>query len=359
MRLWPHHNSIDAPAPDEDAVRWLTLLDGKLLTPSDQARFDAWLAADPRNPRALEDAQTVFDVARRHAAAPEIMDMRRAALAARGDSRIPRWGMVAAAALSAVALGALYGLLPQRHLYVPQAMTTLPLQGERSNPPRSDASPTHYATAIGERATISLPDGSVATLDTQSTLEVVYSETERGIKLLRGQALFEVAKHKSVPFQVYAAGRRITAVGTTFDVRLDGERLRVALIEGKVRVAATPKTGESYAAPQEVTMSPGDLLEVAGAAPMTVRAADTKRSTSWRDGVSVFVDTRLADAVAEMNRYTTTPMNVADAAAADYRLSGVFKTGDAEHFAESVVTVLPVSIAHQVDGSILLRTRDP
>jgi len=106
-------------------------------------------------------------------------------------------------------------------------------------------------------------------------------------------------------------------------------------------------------------MVPGDVLEAEDAAPMTVAVADVRRTASWRDGVAVFVDTRLADAVAEMNRYTSNPIVIADPSVGEYHVSGVFKTGDPDRFAESVARVFPLSTDHTASGAVMLRRRAP
>lgn len=71
----------------------------------------------------------------------------------------------------------------------------------------------------------------------------------------------------------------------------------------------------------------------------------------------VFNDTPLGEAVAEMNRYAAHPILLADPSLANLRISGVFKTGDPEHFAESVSEAFPVAIAHTPDGSPQLKSR--
>jgi len=236
MKHWSREESHEVPAPAEEAARWLVRMDGQPLRPRDAVRLERWLAAAPANRAAFERAKAACEAANRHAAAPEIMRMRDAALAARGVPAQIRWRLAAGVVAVCVIVGAVWMATRTAHQTLVSQVAHAPTGVTQPAVP----SPTHYATAIGERAAISLPDGSTATLDTHSSLDVLYSETERGIRLLSGQALFEVAKHRTPPFQVYAAGRRITAVGTTFNVRLDGQRLRVALIEGKVRVATSP-----------------------------------------------------------------------------------------------------------------------
>ncbi len=53
---------------------------------------------------------------------------------------------------------------------------------------------------------------------------------------------------------------------------------------------------------------------------------------SWKGGGLMFNDTRLSDAVAEINRYTQRPIAIADSTVGNYRISGVFKSNDPEHF---------------------------
>jgi transmembrane sensor len=329
------------------AARWVLRLDEGRLPSTQRAEFERWLCATPEHRVALETAASALETAARHTAAPEIMQMREAALNAGGRPRSTSWAFAASVAGVGVIVFALW--MAQRH--------GLPvLQRSIAVVPTAVAPPTHYATEVGERATISLPDGSTATLDTQSELDVAFTATERGIHLLRGQALFEVAKHKELPFRVYAGGRQITAVGTTFNVRLDGQRLRVALIEGKIRVTVQLPQGTPGSLTEQVTMSPGEVLDTTQAALMSVKVAEVARTTTWREGVSTFVDAPLSDVVAEMNRYINTPILIEDRTTGALRVSGVFKTGDPERFAEAVAKVFPLSIDHDAAGSVVLRT---
>ena len=61
-----------------------------------------------------------------------------------------------------------------------------------------------YETAVGERSTFTLSDGSIVTLNTNSELTVHYSDTRREARLARGEANFEVAKNRAKPFVVRA-----------------------------------------------------------------------------------------------------------------------------------------------------------
>ena len=337
------------PLPEVAAI-WVSREDEGRLGADGRAALEAWLAEDPRHRAAYAGARDACDAAARHAADPQMMELRAAALAATPDRGAPVWRMAAAVAVGAVLLGVGGGTVTAITAPAESRIGGVAARLAPALPPGSAL----YRTAVGERSTVVLPDGSVATLNTDSVLKVAYSDTERGVRLLRGQALFDVAKNKRVPFQVYAGERRITAVGTVFDVRLVGERVKVALVEGVVKVARTAP--QSSPAPnQQVTMTAGEVLEAPPAAAMVVRTADTGRATSWKDGVVVFDDLPLAEAVAEMNRYTHRPVALADPRIGAYRVSGVFRTGDPERFAEAMSEVFPLEIEHRSDGSAELR----
>ncbi|WP_262422640.1 FecR family protein [Brevundimonas denitrificans] len=93
-----------------------------------------------------------------------------------------------------------------------------------------------HETAVGERRDIRLADGSLVNLDTDSRIRVVFDQQGRRVELLEGQALFDVTPDPQRPFSVEAAGARVVAVGTVFEVRRRGERVDVTLVSGRVNV---------------------------------------------------------------------------------------------------------------------------
>jgi transmembrane sensor len=351
MMRWLSRRPSPVSRPEEDAALWLLRMEATELSPQEKIEFEHWLVRDPGNHSAFDRAAAALEAAGRHSAAADIMEMRAAALAGGKRARGAPWAMVASVVGIGVAAMALW-VAAQR----PSAPWRSDVASASTDVPALASRATHFATAVGERSTISLPDGSSVTLDTQSAIDVEYTPTERGIQLLHGQALFEVAKHQPTPFQVYAAGRRITAVGTTFNVRVDGQRLRVALIEGKLRVAVANPTLLAPAQLGQVTMSPGESLDTAPNRPVAVRVTDVTRTASWREGVAVFADERLTDVVAEMNRYTSNPIVIAEPAVGELRISGVFKTGDPERFATSLGTVFPIAADRNSNGGVVLRS---
>ncbi|HEX5777100.1 MAG TPA: FecR domain-containing protein, partial [Caulobacteraceae bacterium] len=338
-----------ADDPREAAAEWLMREDDGQLGPEAVAARDAWLAEHPDHVAAYDAARRAMARVEAVAADPRLVAVREAALEARPERRPASWRVAASLAAGVVIL----------------AGAGLAFEGARS--PSSLAAVldqiTHpgasvYRTDVGQRSTIALSDGSVATLNTDSVVRIAYTGKARAVRLVRGQALFEVAHGQSRPFQVYAGDRVITALGTVFDVRLRGRAVKVALVEGrvKVRAAGAPAPRQGDPAPQ-VLLAPGEVLEAAPARPMQVANADVARETSWRSGFLVFDQTPLSEAVAELNRYSKDQLVIDDPGIAGYAISGAFKTGDPDRFARTVVEIMPVLLERKTDGELVLSGR--
>ena len=196
-----------------------------------------------------------------------------------------------------------------------------------------------YETRIGERSTVTLSDGSVVSINTNSRIEVNYTPEIREIRLARGQGFFEVAKDVNRPFVVEAGGQRVIALGTVFDVRLDDENeVQVTLVEGRVQVDeiinVSAKAGGLEANSVEnvdaapIKLSPGERLVAKANATPEVVATDGVEETSWRNGQLIFRNRPLEDVVSEMNRYSTQRMVLGDdERLTSLKVSGIFNNG--------------------------------
>lgn len=314
----------------ETAAAWV-LQEQKGLSRRRRSRRDAWLAADPEHEKAYQTALTALNELDRHAAHPEIMALRQAALAhaePRPTSRmLASW---AACVVAMVCAGAIGWSLFQRSTVVASA---------------------GYSTSVGERSMVPLSDGSVIALNTASAVEVAYAADERKVHLLSGQASFTVAHGQPAPFRVYAGDKVITAIGTVFDVRIDGEKVTVAVIEGSVRV--TPRLENPASAAEAETLVAGEALVTLPEGAMSVTQVDVGRLGSWRSGLMSFQDTPLAEAVAEVNRYTHRPITLADPRVGEYRVSGTFRIGEPERFAQAMARLFPVSVTSSSAGTVI------
>jgi transmembrane sensor len=303
---------------------------------------------DAEHVAAYDATARAMGTVERNAADPRLLALRDAALSVKEERRAPVW-RTAAALLGAVVLAGAGWAAVSVDRPMPVAMARLV--------PFLNPDAAVYRTAVGERSTISLPDGSTATLNTDTVLRVAFTDKVRGIRLVRGQALFEVAHNKARPFEVYAGDRAITAVGTVFDVRLDGDAVKVALVEGIVRVRRRAPSAPSASPAPQIVMTAGEVLQARPTEPMVVRSLDIARETSWRSGVVVFDETPLAEAVAELNRYSTDQLVVPDRSIGALHITGVFRTGDLRRFALTVEEVLPVALEAGPGGETILTRR--
>ncbi|WP_044330545.1 FecR family protein [Sphingomonas hengshuiensis] len=205
-----------------------------------------------------------------------------------------------------------------------------------------------HRTAVGEQRVVTLADGSRATLNTDTVLEVAYTAERRGMRLVRGEALFEVAHDPNYPFLVEAGGGTVRALGTAFVVRSERDRLEVTLITGRVEVSR--QTG---AARRVVELSPGERYSSDGdAGPVKLDKPRVEAVIAWRNGQLIFDETPLAEAVAEANRYEIQPIELrvtGDPAT----LSGVFRTGENHNFARSVATMYGLQIDEAPSGIVI------
>ena len=210
-----------------------------------------------------------------------------------------------------------------------------------------------YRTGVGELQSLVLADGSRLSLNTDTQVRVELEAHQRTVSVERGEALFDVAKDAQRPFVVRAAASEVVALGTLFSVRLtppgatSGQSLAVTLIEGQVALRpAGSAAAAAVAPPQQMLLRPGErvrLVASRGGGVPVAPAVDRPRLeqvVAWQRSEAVFDDTALVDAVAEMNRYSRTPIVLAaDVAAAGWRVSGQFRAGDNAGFARAVASL--------------------
>ena len=355
----------------ETAAAWHESVHREYVSDDIRAAFASWMAEAPEHRAAYQEVERVWCNLKATAHDPEILALRHetALRLTRGNTKSTRALMWGAVAIALLIVGAGLVFLGT-HGHFPGALLADAFGGHRDG---------RYITATGERLAVTLNDGSQLTLNTQTELDVAFTRTERRVHLIRGQAIFEVAKDPGRPFVVEAHRRRFIAVGTAFDVRLDGARINVTMIEGTVRVeragdqtpaprpAAVPgadsdTTQATLDAPpgrQRIvtTITSGEQLTVDSESQVRVHSADPEHVTSWRRGQIIFENERLIDAIAEINRYSDKKIELTEPALADLRLSGGFATSRPAVFIEAITTYFPIRVEHADEHVIVLSAR--
>lgn len=321
----------------EAAAEWrVRLRDDPRLEISDA--FAQWMS-DADNARAFRAVEDGWNAVAALGAAPQILDMRRAALsrARRGGARAwtPARAVAAAAAVVLLAGLAVIGTA----LYRAQQ-------------------PTAFATEVGGRRIVSLSDGSRVSLDSDTLIDVSYSKAARAIVLEKGRARFDVAHDVQRPFTVTAGNETVVAVGTSFDVERIGTKVFVTLLQGHVVIksatGAAAATGSKPLRP--LSLEPGEQLVASVSGKPLITQASPQMATAWEAGHLIFKDETLAEAVARVNRYTERPITV-DPGIASIRVSGVFNAGDVGSFVSAVTSYFPVQATTNADNEIVLQGR--
>ena len=303
------------------AAAWLGRRDGEGWTDTEQAELDSWLAESWANRAAFWRLDHAWNYADRLTAlrpAPEKSDEPRA-------RRLPLARIAIALTIVVSALGVAGTLYPSR-------------SGEHT-----------YATALGGHELVTLDDGSRVELNTDTVLRTAMRGSSKIAWLDRGEAYFQIKHDASRPFVVIAGNRRVTDLGTKFLVRRDANRLKVAVVEGRVRL-----DGEGQ---RTALLTQGDIATVAPNALSVARnsAEALGNQLGWRQGLLVFKRNSLADVAAEFNRYNRRKLIVADSAAARLTIDGTFRANNVEAFTDIAQDILGLRADRRADEIVISR----
>ena len=215
-----------------------------------------------------------------------------------------------------------------------------------------------YTTGFGEQRIVSLADGSVIEINTDSVLQVQFSANRRAIHLIKGEAFFRVAHDTSRPFVVSAGDADVKAVGTQFNVRIGSDSTLVSVIEGTVEVRdETPgaqgpgnELGVRITSGEEASITPVHLgnsekqLAVA-----KIAASPSQRTASWRQGRVQFENMPLVDVLSEFQRYRDVRILIDDESIRQLKLTGSFDAHDVNS-ALAFIATLPGITVEEIDA---------
>ena len=328
----------------EEAGAWIVKIDGGNLSASDASQLQQWLSTSDYHRDYLEKLARNWDsmaVMQELAALFPINGVQgKPTIAERLREKLSNWQRPAVWSGTGLATCAL--------------VIALFLSGQP---------PNHFATGIGQQASYQLEDGSTINLNTNTEVEIDFSQDRRRIHLLKGEAHFDVAKNPQRPFVVYAGEGMVWAVGTAFNVRYIGSLnsnrsdpiIDVTVTEGTVKVYAqvevaapslsTNPIDDTSSLSQQAQASEAQAIEAQATealvnAGKTVQysnhinaiapAPDTvlEQKLAWQQGSIVFTGQTLEQALTEIARYTSKQLVIIDPAIKDIRVGGHYKTND-------------------------------
>ena len=327
---------------DRVAAEWAAKATGRNLTPDEEASFASWHAADVRHRGAYARAELILlRLDRLRAIGADIVRAQVTEAPTASEDPLAN-GLSASMPEKSPNVMASRSWTRRRIVLTGSAAASVAAAGIVGGAVWNSRPEGDFSTAMGETRVVHLTDGSVVTLNTNTKMSVRFNETERRIRLDRGEALFKVAKSKKRPFIVNAFDAEVRAVGTSFTVQFLPERpIQVLVQEGVVEVKRrdTPDAKPVRAVAQTRTLVPL-------AAPIMVHAVprpEVARDLAWRFGQIAFENERLADAAVEFSRYSSTRI-VVDPEVADRTITGLFASNDPVGFAKVVASILDLHV---------------
>ncbi|BAV63391.1 hypothetical protein SCLO_1003510 [Sphingobium cloacae] len=301
-----------------DAIRWLMLLREEPEDEALAAEFEAWRKADPAHAAAWDSANETFAAIGdtppayshywRESAAPPIAVSRPGA--GRRWTRALRRRPVAWVAGLAAACIAL--------MAAPDIDLRL----------RAD-----HLTGAGRIDSVALADGSRVALGPDSAIQVAYSGNARAVRLLAGQAWFEVAPDARRPFTVRARDITTTVLGTGFDVRMIGGRTSVSVGHGRVEVR-----DDGVVPARARTLDAGQWVRIGEDKAIVSGAGRVDLAGGWRKGEVQVIDRTIAEVIDEIRPWYSGKIVLANRALGKQRVTGVYKIGDPGAALQALVT---------------------
>ncbi len=202
-------------------------------------------------------------------------------------------------------------------------------------------------TEAGETRTIKLADGSRVMLNSASAIDFDVTPEHRSVRLLRGEAFFEVAKNPSRPFTVQAGNASVRVLGTKFNIRLDDDQTVVSVTEGRVRTGAV-----SY--PERAVILQTGQEALVTSRRIQMRALNEFVSSAWRRHEITFQQAPLRSVVEELNRYRRAPIYIVNQSLVNQRVTGIFSTDDPDEALHILRDNLGIAAINLPTGQTLL-----
>lgn len=318
------------PDPFADqALDWRLRLDAAGGDPSETAAFEAWRASDPRHAGAFAKLDAMLGMPELRAATLASMPPEPGATVVplarrRGAGRwTAGFATVAAALLLAIGLN-----------HYPSLMLRWTAD---------------YVTAAGDQRSVTLPDGSRMTLNAASAAALDFEGGRRGVRLLEGEAFFDVTPDPARPFRVTGRFSEVEVKGTAFAVRSDDDEDLVALDHGRVDVTRLADGRD------RAELTPGDMVTATAAALSGVTRADPAEAFGWTQGRVVFYEKPFAKAIDALRRYYGGTILIVDPRLRSVVVSGNYRLDDPEGAIGNLAEAAGATMTRLPGGVIILR----
>ncbi|MDR2148037.1 MAG: FecR domain-containing protein [Tannerella sp.] len=203
-------------------------------------------------------------------------------------------------------------------------MTVSSLMNHKDTQSQTVAVEQELMVPSGQRARITLPDGSVAWLNAGSTLKYpsVFEGNDRRVQLT-GEAFFDVVSNRNKPFIVNAGNLSIKALGTKFNVSNypKADYFNAILVEGEIDVYSSENKKDKH------SLSPNEQIFVENGKFHTEQSFD-RDQLLWKDGVYSFKHENIEEIIKKLELYYDVKIIVKNQRLLQYKYTGKFRQRD-------------------------------
>jgi transmembrane sensor len=190
-----------------------------------------------------------------------------------------------------------------------------------------------HLTTTAQSRLVTLEDGTTVYLAADSAIKTEFSASRRQVRLLAGEAFFDVIRDPGRPFVVDASGVKVEVTGTAFDVRLSSSVTQVELARGAVGVSFDAARRASPA-----VLAPGQMLVVDRKSGVMVRSDIAPEDIgAWREGRLFVNDATIGAVVEQIQRYHAAWIAVPDIALAQQTVTGLYDLRDPDRALRALV----------------------
>ncbi|MFD1216987.1 MULTISPECIES: FecR family protein [Microbulbifer] len=345
---------------EDQAREWFMLRHERELTARETADFDAWMA-EPEHRASYQQLEEIDRSLAAIAASAEGARMRRAG---EGVLNKPMQALTRA-------LSTLLSPVPAMAF----ACTLLLAVGVvYLSPLQQDQAQTTYRTELAQSREITLQDGSQITLGADSEIATRFTDAERTVELVKGQAFFTVSKDRTRPFLVNTPTTQVRVVGTRFDVQR-GDSVKVTVEEGIVdvtrhvvnAVASNTQPDNTRSnntssvsqdvpslSPRAVRLTAGQQVRVNPRGVSAITSVDANEVASWRRGKFIYRDAPLSEVVADANRYRPGHIVLGAPELSSLRVTASYSRDQVQSLVAMLEETLPVRVYREPGNRVVL-----
>lgn len=307
----------------DQAAYWIVRLRSDRCALSDKQQFSDWLETDPQHAEAFDQVLDTWQASAFVANQPESEQPR--------TSSLFNWQYISAAAASVLMAAAVVFW--------------------QANP--GNVYENSFSTARGEFAEIELPDGSSIEMNTNSKLDVYFDDNSRQITLQRGEAYFDINSDNERPLSVDLGDSQVSVVGTEFNIHKKHDSSHIIVTEGRVRVSE--KTGHEQIAGNKALVSEGQQVNVFKRTGLgLVMPKHDSETINWRNKTLIFQETKLQQALQELNRYLLEPVDTSDESLRYSLVSGTFSLEEPDTTLAALIETFAIQQELTEDGKTRL-----